>query len=233
MTTDIELNKYQTSTDLVTDVLWRLTRYVQEVQAVRDTFNLCLSDGPMVDAVLSAVVDHNAIGVVDPKRIDVWWGYEIFNESQASRRASISFLSKFGRLVSPERVHPMPTDAGYADAEAASLAYTEYLGDVRMDLSLFNIASNGRIAGLPPRTDSQFSDRRVIAVRRRDMEFTSLSLRTINQSHQVWIMAQGEDSAYAVAQTLSGNKDFSGSHIRGTDATEWFIDDLAAEQLSQ
>ena len=62
-------------------------------------------------------------------------------------------------------------------------------------------------------------------------ERISLTLPTLNRSDQVWFLANGEEKADAVERAIEGDLALPAAHVRGDEATFWFIDEAAAGGL--
>jgi 6-phosphogluconolactonase len=234
---EIQLHRYPDSDSLVTDIANRLLEFTKQRQQDQETVNLCLSDGPLVFKTLQVVVKNGYLDLVDRNRIDIWWSYELFRDETNTKRNSIQFLAQFGKLLPAYRVHPMPTSTGFQDPEEAAYAYSRELKGKRIDLCLFSMLPDGRIAGFARSVNYQFSEESCIALPKSptfwngESESVTLSMRTINSSDNLWIMAAGSDSASSVRSSLSDDRQYPGAWIHGTQETQWFIDEPAAAEL--
>jgi 6-phosphogluconolactonase len=109
----------------------RLVTRLVDAQASSGTADLVLTGGGIGTAVLAELAAAPALGAVDWRRLDIWWGDERFlpsgdperNEEQADQ-ALLSLVD-----ADPARVHRMPGSDGPDgnDPEAAAARYADEL----------------------------------------------------------------------------------------------------------
>jgi 6-phosphogluconolactonase len=224
--------------ELASAVADRLAATLASAQAARGTASVVLTGGRTGNAVLAALRS----ATLDWSSLDVYWGDERFlpagdpdrNETQA-REALLDYVP-----VSPARVHPMaPSDGEYGDdPDAAAEAYAVLLKDVpAFDVCLLGVGEEGHTASIFPHSPAVYETARsVVAVRncpKPPPTRVSLTLPTIRQATEVWLMTTGAAKAQPVAAALAGanEEDIPAAGARGQRDTLWFLDRAAASTL--
>jgi 6-phosphogluconolactonase len=132
-----------------------------------------------------------------------------------------------------------PSDGEYGDdPEAAAEAYAVLLKDVpAFDVCLLGVGEEGHTASIFPHSPAvQETARTVVAVRdcpKAPPIRVSLTLPTIRQSTEVWLMTAGSAKAEPVAAALASanESDIPAAGARGQRDTLWFLDEAAAALL--
>ena len=129
----------------------------------------------------------------------------------------------------------MPAADGIADNDASATAYAKELGDTRFDITLLGMGVDGHVASIFPNHPS-FGDQAHSVIGVNDAPLgppsrISMTVDTLNRSHEVWYLVAGEDKAKAVAESVAGDPDIPAGVVRGTDATLWLLDRSAAGLL--
>jgi 6-phosphogluconolactonase len=216
----------------------RLAAALASAQAERGTASVVLTGGRTGTAVLAALRS----AALDWSSLDIYWGDERFlpagdperNETQA-REALLDHVP-----VSPDRVHPMaPSDGEYGDdPDAAAEAYAVLLKDVTsFDVCLLGVGEEGHTASIFPHSPAvRETSRAVVAVRdcpKPPPTRVTLTLPTIRQAAEVWLMTTGEAKAEAVSAALAGasEEDIPAAGARGQRHTLWILDRTAAGRL--
>jgi 6-phosphogluconolactonase len=224
--------------ELASAVADRLAATLASAQAARGTASVVLTGGRTGNAVLAALRS----ATLDWSSLDVYWGDERFlpagdpdrNETQA-REALLDHVP-----VSPGRVHPMaPSDGEYGDdPDAAAEAYAVLLKDVPgFDVCLLGVGEEGHTASIFPHSPAVYETARsVVAVRncpKPPPTRVSLTLPTIRQATEVWLMTTGAAKAEPVTAALAGanEEDIPAAGARGQRDTLWFLDRAAASTL--
>lgn len=208
--------------DLLADaVAARLITKLVDAQSARGWASVVLTGGGIGIGVLAALRKSPARDAVQWDRVDVWWGDERFlpagdperNEIQA-RQALLDHIP-----VSPDRVHPMPSDDGrfagepedsadwYAD-QLASAARPEDHGSVpRFDVCLLGIGEDGHVASIFPGSPAAYESRSVVAVHgcpKPPPVRITLTFSSIGSAAEVWLIAAGPGKAAAVGLAVTG-----------------------------
>ena len=228
----------------------RLLTKLADAQASAGTANLVLTGGGVGTAVLAQLAAAPALGAVDWRRLDIWWGDERFLPSGDPERNEVQAGQALLRHVDtdPARVHRMPASDGPdgPNPEAAADRYaTELRNAARpedhgpvpaFDVLLLGIGPDGHVASLFPGLPALYDERPVVAVRdapKPPPTRLSLTLPSIQQAREVWILAAGPEKAGAVQLALSGAGPVQvpAAGARGQQRTLYWLDKAAASQL--
>lgn len=228
----------------------RLITKLADVQAAQGQASVVLTGGRVGIATLAAIADSPAHAAVDWSALDVWWGDERFLSSGDPERNETQAHAALLDLVpvDPARIHAMPAADGeladqpelaaerYADEFAAFVEASGHTGRAPFDVLLLGVGPDGHVASLFPEHAALHDDRPVVAVRGAPKPppiRLSLSLSTITQADEVWLVVAGGDKAPAVRLALSGagavQVPAAGAH--GRRATRWLLDRAAASEL--
>lgn len=219
----------------------RLVTRLVDLQSAGRIPAIALTGGGVGTATLARVADSPAAGAVDWRRVDFFWGDERFvpaddgerNEGQA-RRALLDTLD-----LDPARVHPMAASDGDFgdDVDAAAAAYAALLADRDgLDIVMLGMGGEGHVASVFPDSPAVHDDRAVVPVRdcpKPPPTRISLTLPTIRDADEVWIITEGPAKAGAVALALGGADEVAvpAAGAVGRSRTLWLIDRAAASQL--
>jgi len=228
----------------------RLATKLVDAQASGGIGSLVLTGGGVGTAVLAQLAAAPAVGAVDWRRLDFWWGDERFLPSGDPERNEVQAgQALFGHIdTDPARVHRMPASDGPdgPDPEAAAERYAAELaksarpedhGPVpAFDVLLLGIGPEGHVASLFPGMPALYDERAVVAVRgapKPPPTRLSLTLPSIQQAREVWILAAGAEKAGAVPLALSGAGPVQvpAAGARGQQRTLFLLDREAAGQL--
>lgn len=241
---------HRDATVLTQAVAARIITVVVDAQAARGEAAIVLTGGGIGGATLRELAESPARFAIDWSRLSIWWGDERFlpaghpdrNETQA-RDALLDTVE-----VDLERVHPMPASDGplgddldaaaehYAAELAAAARPEDHGGSPSFDVLLLGLGPDGHVASLFPDSPAMYDDRAVVPVRgcpKPPATRISLSLATINQAREAWIIAAGENKAGAARLALSGAGPTAipAAGVKGKTATRWLLDRAAASRL--
>ena len=145
--------------------------------------------------------------------------------------------------LTPDQVHPVPTDR--PDAGAAARDYEKTLrrvfarpeGVPRFELVLAGLGTDGHTASLFPGALPAEDGALVAAVARPrdDTPRITLALEVLNAAHQVLFLVTGEDKAKILERVLSAREpdpSLPATLVRPTDGTvSWLVDRAAASRI--
>jgi 6-phosphogluconolactonase len=228
----------------------RLVTKLVDVQASGGNAHLVLTGGGIGTALLAELAAAPALGAVEWRHLDFWWGDERFlpsghpdrNEAQAEQ-ALLRYID-----ADPARVHRMPGTDGL-DGNDPEAAAARYAGELRhaarpedhgpvpaFDVLLLGIGPEGHVASLFPGMPALYDDRTVVAVRGAPKPppiRLTMTLPAIQRAREVWILAAGPEKAGAVRLALSdaGPVQVPAAGARGQLRTLFLLDKAAAAQL--
>lgn len=229
----------------------RLITRLVDLQAAGNTPKIVLTGGTTGIAVLAQIRATVARDAVDWSRVEFYWGDERFvppddpdrNEKQA-REALLDHLP-----VDPAKVFPMGADTGTgpSGAEAAAEEYAAVLARAArpedhgpvptFDVLMLGMGEEGHTASVFPHSPAVYeTERSVVAVHgcpKPPPTRVSLTLPSIRQAAEVWIMTTGQSKAAAVAMALGGAGEVAipVAGARGRRRTLWLLDRAAASKL--
>jgi 6-phosphogluconolactonase len=228
----------------------RLVTRLVDAQAASAAASLVLTGGGIGTAILAELAAAPALGAVDWRHLDIWWGDERFLPSGHPERNEAGAEQALLRHVDtdPRRVHRMPGTDGPDgdDPEAAAASYATQLwtatrpedhGPVpSFDVLLLGIGPDAHVASLFPGLPALYDKRPVVAVRgapKPPPTRLSLTLPAIRCARDVWILAAGREKAGAVRLALSGAGPVQvpAAGARGRQRTLFLLDRAAASQL--
>lgn len=228
----------------------RLVTRLVDAQAASAAASLVLTGGGIGTAILAELAAAPALGAVDWRHLDIWWGDERFLPSGHPERNEAGAEQALLRHVDtdPRRVHRMPGTDGPDgdDPEAAAASYAAQLhkatrpedhGPVpSFDVLLLGIGPDAHVASLFPGLPALYDERPVVAVRgapKPPPTRLSLTLPAIRCARDVWILAAGREKAGAVRLALAGSGPVQvpAAGARGRQRTLFLLDRAAASQL--
>jgi 6-phosphogluconolactonase len=228
----------------------RLVTKLVDVQSASGRADLVLTGGGIGTAVLTELAAAPALGAVDWRHLDIWWGDERFLPTGHPDRNDTQADQALLRHVEtdPHRLHRVPGPDGPAgdDPEAAAELYADELrkatkpedhGEVpSFDVLLLGIGPEAHVASLFPGMPALYDERPVVAVRgapKPPPTRLSMTLPTIRSAREVWLLAAGEEKAGAIRLALSGAGPVQvpAAGARGRQRTLFLLDRAAAAQL--
>jgi 6-phosphogluconolactonase len=219
----------------------RLITALVDIQASDRIPGIALTGGGVGIKMLVALNESSARDAVDWSKVDIFWGDERFvpaadpdrNEKQA-RDALLNDIP-----IDPKRVFAMAASDGEFgdDVDAAAAAYADALaGRDPLDLVMLGMGPEGHVASIFPMSPAVYDTRSVVAVRdcpKPPPTRISLTLPTIRQATEVWIITAASSKADAVASALGGaaQAELPAAGATGRTRTLWLLDTESASAL--
>lgn len=227
----------------------RLITRLVDIQSSGRIARLVLTGGTIADKIHRSVARSNARDAVDWAAVEIWWGDERFvaadDPERNDRQAREALLDALP--LDPRHVHPMPTPARarndpdlaaemYAEELAAAAGPGDHEAVPTFDVLMLGVGPEGHVASLFPARPALYEERAVVAVRGSPKPppiRITMTLPTLQRSHDVWFVVSGEDKARAVHLALSGAGvvQVPAAGPRGIQNTIWLLDKAAASQL--
>lgn len=221
----------------------RLVERIADLQSDSGrSVQLSLTGGRIANAAYQRLAGVGERSGVDWSRVDLWWGDERFVPADSDERNDKAALAELRPALPLEeaRIHRMPADDGGIDLDQAAATYAEELGDVRFDICLLGVGSNGHVASVfpdhPSFEESLSGSAPVISVRDSPKPpplRISLTHPVLNRSTEIWFTVTGAEKADAVGWAVHGDKPVPAGRARGADRTVWLLDTAAASRLSR
>lgn len=230
------MNVHESPDELATAVATRFVSRLTEIQAEDRTPQVVLTGGTIAGHIHRAIADQP--GAVDWGNVEFWWGDERFvaedSPERNEKQARDAFLNSLN--VNEDFVHPMPAADG-RDLDAAAFFYAEQLRHhpaEYFDIVFLGLGPDGHIASIFP-DHASFRDDGDIAYAvtgspKPPAERITLSLDALNDAEEVWFVVSGAEKADALARVQAGDQALPGSHVRGRQSTQWFVDEAAARR---
>ena len=234
----------RTPGDVAIGVAGVLLERLAESQIGDRVASVVLTGGSLAREVHRAVAVHADSRTVDWARVDFWWGDERYVDSDhPDRNAGQAWEDMLQHLpVDPARVHAMPAaDDGFESLEAAAWSHGQTLRDwvagrePWFDVLMLGIGPDGHCASLFPGHPAVDAAAEVVPVRdspKPPPERISFGRSTLGRARQVLFAATGADKALAVRRSVAGGDvhEAPAAAPRGTERTDWYVDEAAAEQ---
>lgn len=243
-----ELHVYDDQDQVANAAAARLVDAILATQGQGKVSHLSLTGGRGGLNTLAAVRNQGRVSEIDWKRVELWWSDERFlPKGDPERNETGAWDALLNHVdLDPARIHPMPDLGGKygSDVEAAAKGYAAELaaaaesGDCPLfDVSLLGIGEDAHIASLFPGHEQQFAPETVVSISdspKPPPVRTTFTMRVINNSKQVWLVAFGDGKAEAIKLATSNLPaiEAPAGAARGHDSTVLFCDQLAARLLS-
>lgn len=224
---------------VVSAVAARLWTAVRDLQSdPHRVVQICLAGGGVAHDVYRRLATSESVRHgIDWPRVELWWGDERFVPTDSPDRNAGQSLAALAAHIplDPARVHPMPSSDS-VDLRQAAAEYASELDDTVFDICLLGMGGDGHVASLFPGHPSfdRRAPSRVVGVTdspKPPPERLSLTVPTINESAQVWLVVAGGEKADAVTRAIGGDQRLPAAAVAGRDRTVWFLDADAAAGL--
>lgn len=180
---------------------------IAEAIGARGRANIVVTGGTVGIGTLAALRRVSSVEPIDWHRVHVWWGDERFvaaDDVDRNDRQAMDAL--FAHVDIPaENLHRFPASHGQSVEDGRdSFRKDNPNGFPTFDVVLNGIGPDGHVASLFPHRDHGETED-VIAIRdspKPPAERLSLTFRVLNNSHNVWIVAAGEDKAEAIQRLM-------------------------------
>jgi 6-phosphogluconolactonase len=219
----------------------RLITALVDIQATGRIPGIALTGGGVGTKMLQSLNGSSARDAVDWSRVDIFWGDERFvPAADPERNAGQARAALLDHIpVDAKRVHEMAASDGEfgSDVDAAAAAYADALASREpLDLVMLGMGPEGHVASIFPASPAVYDTRSVVAVRdcpKPPPTRISLTLPTIRQAAEVWLITAAAGKAEAVASVLGGaaEADLPAAGATGRSRTRWLLDRESASAL--
>jgi len=209
----------QTQQKITQEVCTIFRGIIHESVEQRKACSLALAGGTTPHALYQALARDCTVDDTPWSDVEVFFGDErdvpqdhVESNYGMAQRTLLDYLP-----IQPDRVHPMPADAG--DLDDAAVNYEQRIRDVveagkdgipRFDLVLLGMGADGHTASIFPFTEAATEKKKLVmayfvpVLGRRRMTFT---LPLINAARNIILLVTGGDKASAVARILGDDEE--------------------------
>lgn len=243
-----EIKIYDNQDQVANAAARRLVDAILATQAKGRVSHISLTGGRGGLSVLAAVRNQTHASEINWKHVELWWSDERFlAKGDPERNETGAWDALLNHVdLDPARIHPMPELGGrYGnDVKAAARGYAAELaaatesGDCPLfDVSLLGIGEDAHIASLFPGHREQFEPESVVSISdspKPPPQRTTFTMRVINNSKQVWLIAFGPGKADAIKLATANLPaiEAPAGVVRGQESTILFCDTQAAAKLA-
>jgi 6-phosphogluconolactonase len=177
----------------------RIRQHIDE----RGKCRLVLAGGNTPRPVYQRLAQTDLAQTIDWARVHIFWGDERCvppDDAASNYRLANDALLAHVPLVT-RHVHRIEVERG---SESAARHYAQILGGEPLDVVLLGMGADGHTASLFPHSADLATGERVIAALSPvpPVQRVSISLRQINESHEVYLLVTGADKAERLAEVL-------------------------------
>lgn len=194
------------------------------------TFHLALTGG-RTGNLLSRLLAEEFTD--DPERfrgLHIWWGDERFVSSESDERNDFALRTNLDPKTRIH-LHPVLPPEDVKDVETSAKRYNADLHGIELDLSILGVGPDGHVASLFPQLWNEEEGKSAIAVinsPKPPATRVSLSMRKINSSQRVWLLACGENKRDVVKGIRANDLELPVNHVNALLETLVFIDDSSS-----
>ena len=160
--------------------------------------------------------------------LHIWFSDERFVEANSPERNAAPLHGTLTNLN--VIVHEALAPDSPATIDQATEEYRSALEGVTIDLNILGLGPDGHVASLFPGIADLDDQRSIFAITdspKPPSSRISFTMKMINESREVWIIAAGESKVGAVAKVLEGDLSIPASHVNALNRTRLIIDDAA------
>ena len=224
----LDLTIYVDSRELIEEVTAQTVLAIEEGLLERGEFHLVLTGGTLGVAISQALV---AIWNSAPEMyqgLHIWFSDERYVSSDSAERNA---LPLHGTVTNSNIVihEALATDNSNSINDAVE-DYTRQLDGVVIDLNILGMGPDGHVASLFPGVADLDDQRSIFAITdspKPPSERISFTMKYINASREVWLVATGAAKADAVAKIIEGDISIPASFVSATARTRLIVDQEA------
>ena len=175
--------------------------------------HIALTGGTLGNLISTKLAEHLNRG--EWEGLHIWWSDERFVPFNSTDRNDLHFVNSIKEL-SKVKVHRAPIEG---DVNHAAELFNEEIEKVDFDLMILGMGPDGHVASLFPNQIHDDEKRAVFAVTdspKPPKERITLSLRKINGSNEIWLVASGEAKSEAIASLIEEDQSLPVSHVNLT-----------------
>lgn len=221
---NLELSLYEDAAELVEVATSEAIDLILGQLVEKKVFHIALTGGSLGNEFAQNFVDViNGRG--DLTGLNIWFSDERFDVAVSPLRNSRPVHD--GLKNSSVIVHEVKSSDGEVNVYEAADSYETQLRGITMDICVLGLGPDGHVASLfPNHWNPQIADSAIAILDspKPPAERISFSMRFINSSEQVWIIASGESKADAVKAVVEADSSVPAGHVRAMGLTRLFLD---------
>ena len=221
---NLELSLFEGPVELVEVATREAMDVIVRQLAEKKVFHIALTGGSLGNTFAQNFVDViNRKG--DLTGLNIWFSDERFDVAVSPLRNSRPVRD--GLKNSSVIVHEVKSSDGGVNVYEAADSYELQLSGIKMDICVLGLGPDGHVASLFPNYwNPQIADSAIAIVDspKPPAERVTFSMRFINSSEQVWIIASGESKAVAVKAVLEADSSVPAGHVSAMGLTRLFLD---------
>mgnify|MGYP000078217442 FL=1 len=221
----LDLTLYADANELAEEVTSQILLAIENGLLARGEFHLVLTGGTLGVQISQLLVGAFNSAPELYKGLHIWFSDERFVELESNERNAAPLHGTIAN--SNVIVHESLAPNSPATIEDAVRDYDSALAGVTIDLNILGVGPDGHVASLFPGI-ADFDDRRnIFAITdspKPPAARISFTMKFINESREVWIVAAGESKADAVAKIIEGDLSIPASYVSAQERTRLIVD---------
>ena len=224
----LDLTIYADIDELAEEVTSQILLAIENGLLAQGEFHLVLTGGTLgvqISEHLKAV--WNAAPELY-KGLHIYWSDERFVDLESADRNAAPLHT--GLTNTNIEVHESLAPNSPASIEDAVAHYQELLNGVTVDLNILGLGPDGHVASLFPGVADLDDQRSIFAITdspKPPSERISFTMKYINSSREVWLVATGAAKADAVAKIIEGDLSIPASYVSAQGRTRLIVDQAA------
>lgn len=224
----LDLTLYADANELAEEVTSQILLAIENGLLARGEFHLVLTGGTLGVQISKLLVGAFNSAPELYKGLHIWFSDERFVDLESNERNAAPL---HGTITNSHViVHESLAPNSPATIEDAVRDYDSALAGVTIDLNILGVGPDGHVASLFPGI-ADFDDRRnIFAITdspKPPAARISFTMKFINESREVWIVAAGESKADAVAKIIEGDLSIPASYVSAQERTRLIVDQAA------
>jgi 6-phosphogluconolactonase len=221
----LDLTLYADANELAEEVTSQILLAIESGLLARGEFHLVLTGGTLGVQISQLLVGAFNSAPELYKGLHIWFSDERFVDLESNERNAAPL---HGTITNSHViVHESLAPNSPATIEDAVRDYESALAGVTIDLNILGVGPDGHVASLFPGI-ANFDDRRnIFAITdspKPPAARISFTMKFINESREVWIVAAGESKADAVAKIIEGDLSIPASYVSAQERTRLIVD---------
>ena len=225
---ELDLTLYADGDELAEEVTAQALMAIEHGLLANGQFHLVLTGGTLGVQISQALLAAFNGAPEMYAGLHIWWSDERFVNLDSVDRNAAPF---HGRLTNTKIVaHEALAPDSPASIEDAVRDYEEALTGTTIDLNILGLGPDGHVASLFPGVADLDDQRNIFAITdspKPPASRISFTMKLINESREVWIVAAGESKAEAVAKIIEGDLSIPASYVSAQVRTRLIVDQAA------